>query len=90
MNRVKIVGVILSIVFTAFMVRILSLTKVGEFLFQVPSWVYLIYAGVVFCGYKAVQSFSDERRKERVLIEQEGEMIMKKVREERSKRKLGS
>nr|WP_236785071.1 sporulation YhaL family protein [Alteribacter salitolerans] len=66
------------------------MTTVGAFLFQVPGWVYFLYAGVIFCGYKAVQAIGDDRKKERVLIEQEGEIIMKKVRDEREKRKLGS
>ncbi|WP_051314657.1 sporulation YhaL family protein [Alteribacter aurantiacus] len=90
MKRIKLVAILVSVVFIAFVVRIISMTTIGSFLLQVPGWVYFLYAGIVFCGYKAVQAFTDDKKKEQALIEQEGEILMKKVRESREKSKVGS
>ncbi|TMW74014.1 sporulation YhaL family protein [Alteribacter natronophilus] len=86
MNRIKIAAIIAGVIFTAFTIRLFSMTAAGQFILHVPGWVYFIYAGILFCAYKVVQAFTDDRRKEQALIEQEGEVIMKKVRDRRARR----
>jgi hypothetical protein len=86
LNRIKIAAILVGVIFTAFAIRLFSMTTAGQFILEVPGWIYFLYAGILLCAYKAVQAFTDDRKKEQALIEQEGEVIMKKVRDQRAKR----
>ncbi|MBB5146403.1 hypothetical protein HNQ35_001605 [Cerasibacillus quisquiliarum] len=54
--------------------------------FGVPWWVILLIAFTFLSGYMALRAMVAEKRLEERFIEQEGQVYMKRIEEERKKR----
>ncbi|MGC4377887.1 sporulation YhaL family protein [Fictibacillus sp. Mic-4] len=52
-----------------------------------PWWVYIVFAGILLSGYMSYTIRVKEVREEERLIEQEGEIYMRRIAEAREKRK---
>lgn len=52
-----------------------------------PFWVYLVVIGIVFSAYMTIRATREEREIELKQIEQDGEIYMERLQEEREKRK---
>lgn len=53
---------------------------------SLPVWSYFVLAGIVFSGYKVFQGFKEEYQINQSHIEQEGQVYMMRIEEERKKR----
>ncbi|SDY45803.1 Sporulation protein YhaL [Evansella caseinilytica] len=83
MNPIAVIFSLLGALFLAFVIRLLSLTSVGTGLATAPWWVYAVYLAIVFSGMMFVYTWSEERRKEREQIEEEGSRIISEYRQRR-------
>lgn len=54
---------------------------------DVPVWVYFVVLGIIFSALMAVKTGRDERLAEDAEIEKEGEIYIKRMEEERERRK---
>ncbi|MDQ0268944.1 sporulation YhaL family protein [Cytobacillus purgationiresistens] len=54
---------------------------------MIPVWIYFIVAGIFVSAFMAVKTGRDERKTENAFIEQEGEVYMKRLEEEKEERK---
>ena len=66
------------------------LPEVVAFLSALPWWVYFVLAGILFSGYKAFQGMLEDYRIDQEHIEQEGQVFLDRIEEERRKRKGAS
>ncbi|WP_233269525.1 sporulation YhaL family protein [Alteribacillus sp. YIM 98480] len=57
---------------------------------QVPSWVLLTGLGVIFSGYMYWQTSRTEKKEDERWIEQEGRIFIRRMEEEREKRRASS
>ncbi|GAE25881.1 putative uncharacterized protein YhaL [Halalkalibacter wakoensis JCM 9140] len=64
-------------------------TAFGAFLLSSPWWVYFVLAGIVLSGYLSVKYSLEDKRTEQEWIENEGNIYMKRLEEERERRKMG-
>lgn len=53
----------------------------------IPFWVYAVVAGIVISAMMALKTGREERKFEMESIEREGEVYMKRLEEEKEKRK---
>ncbi|PYZ94107.1 hypothetical protein CR194_00765 [Salipaludibacillus keqinensis] len=51
MNAVTVVLTLIGAVFLAFVIRLLSLTSISEYVHSHPWWVYLVMIGIVASGF---------------------------------------
>ncbi|MCK6255868.1 sporulation YhaL family protein [Fictibacillus sp. WQ 8-8] len=51
-----------------------------------PFWVYFVVAGIIFSGYRSYNLGSEQKLLDLKVIEQEGEVFMKRIAEERERR----
>jgi len=68
MNPIAIIFTLIGGLFFAFSIKIISLTSIGEhFLFHQPWWVYLLFIGILFSGFKSLKHWLKEmkQRKQR-------------------------
>lgn len=56
-------------------------------LFNIPWFIYVIVAFVIFSGYMAYRAMRIEKMLEQHYIEQEGQIYMERIRQERLRRK---
>ncbi len=54
---------------------------------DVPVWIYLVVLGIIFSALMAVKTGRDERLAEEADVEKEGEIYIKRMEEERERRK---
>lgn len=54
-----------------------------------PIWIYLVFAGIIFSGIMTIKSSKEEEKVDQQFIEKEGEVYIKRMEEEREKRKKG-
>jgi len=52
-----------------------------------PFWVWLVVLGILFSAYMTIRTNREEREIELKEAEQEGEIYLERIREEREKRK---
>ncbi|MGM0846378.1 MAG: sporulation YhaL family protein [Bacillota bacterium] len=52
-----------------------------------PIWMYLIVAGIFVSAYMAMKSAKEDREVENEWIEQEGEVYIKRMEDEKEKRR---
>ncbi|WP_062352256.1 sporulation YhaL family protein [Bacillus kwashiorkori] len=52
-----------------------------------PFWIYLIVAGILFSAYMTIRTSKEEKELEMMEAEQEGNIILERMKEEREKRK---
>lgn len=52
-----------------------------------PFWVWLVVLGILFSAYMTIRTNREEREMELKEAEQEGEIYLERIREEREKRK---
>ncbi|MGO4887493.1 sporulation YhaL family protein [Anaerobacillus sp. MEB173] len=55
-----------------------------------PWWTYIIIAGIILSGYMFTKHSREEYRDEQQFIEQEGEVYMKRLAEEKKRREKAS
>lgn len=53
----------------------------------VPWWIYLVVLGIVFSGYMAVKTAKKEQEIDNGFIEQEGEVYLKRMKQEKEQRR---
>ncbi|WP_210364668.1 sporulation YhaL family protein [Bacillus sp. REN3] len=53
---------------------------------EIPVWVLVVAAGIVFSALMAVKTGKEERKEEIESIEREGEIYMKRLEEEKEQR----
>ncbi|MDM5197686.1 sporulation YhaL family protein [Fictibacillus enclensis] len=51
-----------------------------------PFWVYFVVAGIIFSAYRSYNLGSEQKKLDLKVIEQEGEVFMKRIAEERERR----
>lgn len=51
-----------------------------------PFWVYFVVAGILFSGYRSYNLGSEQKMLDLKVIEQEGEVFMQRIAEERERR----
>ena len=54
----------------------------------VPFWIWLVVAGIVISAYMTIRTNREEKEMELREAEQEGDIYIKRMEEEREKRKL--
>jgi len=54
---------------------------------DVPVWIFLVVLGIIFSALLAVKTGRDERLAEEADVEKEGEIYIKRMEEERERRK---
>ncbi|WP_432653133.1 sporulation YhaL family protein [Salibacterium salarium] len=57
---------------------------------QVPTWVVLSGLGIVFSGYMWWQTSRKEQQEDQHWIEQEGRVFIRRMEEEREKKRVSS
>lgn len=57
---------------------------------QLPWWIYLVIVFILFSGYMSLRAMRAEKRLEQQYIEQQGEIYMERIRQERMKRQRSS
>ncbi|EDL63479.1 hypothetical protein BSG1_09773 [Bacillus sp. SG-1] len=62
----------------------------GNQVMTLPIWVYFIVAGIFVSAYMAMKSAKEDREVENEWIEQEGEVYIKRMEEEKEKRRQPS
>lgn len=58
-----------------------------NFFASLPLWGYVIVAGIIFSGYKAIEGVLEDRRADYEHIEREGQVFLDRIEEERKRRK---
>ncbi len=53
---------------------------------DVPFWVWLVVAGIIFSGYMTIYTNRKEKEREMKEIEQEGQIYIKRMEEEKKRR----
>lgn len=53
---------------------------------DIPVWVYMVVAGIVFSAIMALKTGREERKEEIESIEKEGEVFMKRLEQEKETR----
>lgn len=53
---------------------------------DIPIWVYMVVAGIVFSAIMALKTGREERKVELESIEKEGEIFMKRLEQEKETR----
>ncbi|WP_240613690.1 sporulation YhaL family protein [Pueribacillus theae] len=61
---------------------------VVTFFAELPTWGFFVIAGIAFSGYKVVQGVLEDKRTDREFIEQEGQVYIRRIEEERKRRGL--
>ncbi|HEX7064776.1 MAG TPA: sporulation YhaL family protein [Bacillales bacterium] len=56
------------------------------FLATIPWFVYLIIAGIVYCGYKFVSLSKEDHQADQEWIEQEGNVFIRRMEREKERR----
>ncbi|WP_070808101.1 sporulation YhaL family protein [Halalkalibacter okhensis] len=67
---------------------ILTQTAVGAVLLSSPWWVYFVLAGILLSGYLSIKYSLEDKRTEQEWIENEGNIYMQRLEEERERRKI--
>lgn len=57
---------------------------------QLPWWIYFVIVFILFSGYMSLRAMRAEKRLEQQYIEQQGEIYMERIRQERMKRQRSS
>ncbi|MFC0561779.1 sporulation YhaL family protein [Halalkalibacter alkalisediminis] len=65
---------------------ILTQTTVGNVLLSSPWWVYFVLAGIVYSGYLSVKYTLEDKRTEQEWIENEGNVYIARMEEEKERR----
>lgn len=82
---------VLVILGVLFIISILQLTEifsaVTSFVSGVPWWVYFVLAGIIYSGYKSMTLTVEDRRVDLVHIEEEGKIYVKRMEEEKERRR---
>jgi len=60
---------------------------VADFLEALPVWMYFIIAGIFFSGYKVIEGVLEDKRADDEHIQREGEVFIRRMEEERKRRK---
>lgn len=60
---------------------------VANFLTDLPVWMYFIIAGIIFSGYKVIEGVLEDKRADYEHIQREGEVFIRRMEEERKRRK---
>ncbi|KHF42053.1 hypothetical protein LQ50_01850 [Halalkalibacter okhensis] len=66
----------------------LTQTAVGAVLLSSPWWVYFVLAGILLSGYLSIKYSLEDKRTEQEWIENEGNIYMQRLEEERERRKI--
>ncbi|WP_110113816.1 sporulation YhaL family protein [Bacillus sp. CGMCC 1.16541] len=53
-----------------------------------PIWLYLVVAGIFFSGFMAIRTAQQEKEIDDTFIEQEGQVYMQRMQEEKERRDL--
>ncbi|WP_270182431.1 sporulation YhaL family protein [Alkalihalobacillus sp. CinArs1] len=82
---------ILVILGVLFIISILQLTEifsaVTAFASGLPWWVYFVLAGIIYSGYKSMTLTVEDRKVDQIHIEEEGKVYVKRMEDERERRK---
>lgn len=60
---------------------------IANFLVALPVWMYFIIAGIIFSGYKVMEGVLEDKRADDEHIQREGEVFIRRMEEERKRRK---
>ncbi|MBA4535665.1 sporulation YhaL family protein [Bacillus aquiflavi] len=52
----------------------------------IPIWIYFVLAGIAVSAYMTIKTAKEEKQRESELIEQEGEVYMHRLEEERTRK----
>lgn len=63
------------------------MSVIAGFFSAIPAWMYFIIAGIIFSGYKVIESVLEDKRADEEQIQREGEVYMRRMEEERKRRK---
>lgn len=69
------------------LVQINEFVVIGGYHMFVPFWIWLVVAGIVISGYMTIRTNREEREMELREAEQEGQIYLKRIEEEKEKRK---
>ncbi|MFC0473697.1 sporulation YhaL family protein [Halalkalibacter kiskunsagensis] len=83
-NNKRIALILLAILVVAFL---LTQTAVGGILLSSPWWVYFVLAGIVLSGYLSVKYSVEDKHMEQEWIENEGNIYMERIEQEKERRK---
>ncbi|WP_051291381.1 MULTISPECIES: sporulation YhaL family protein [Fictibacillus] len=78
---------LLGVVLVALFFLKAYINPLEQFFAITPWWVYIVFAGILLSGYMSYTIRVKEVREEERLIEQEGEIYMRRIAEAREKRK---
>ena len=56
-------------------------------MFTLPWWIYFVVAGILFSAYMMIKTTKEARDVDMEFIEKEGEIYIKRMEEERARRK---
>lgn len=85
---VRLIWLFLGIVFLYFALQVTGwFSTIFSIFATIPWWVFFVAAGIIFSGYKAVQGMLEDRRVDQKHIEQEGQVYLERIEEEKQKRK---
>ncbi|HET7616759.1 MAG TPA: sporulation YhaL family protein [Bacillales bacterium] len=62
------------------------LSATYAFLTSIPWFVYLLMAGIVYCGYRFVSLSKEDHKADQQWIEQEGNIFIRRMNREKEKR----
>lgn len=54
---------------------------------DVPVWLYFVFAGIIFSAIMTIKATKEEEQVDNQFIEKEGEVYIKRMEEEKTKRK---
>lgn len=57
-------------------------------LWSQPWWLYFLIAGIVFSGYKAYEGMKEDKKVDESFIEEEGNVFIRRMEEERKRRQM--
>jgi fatty acid desaturase len=83
-NNNRVALILLAILAVGFL---LTQTALGAVLLSSPWWVYFVLAGIVLSGYLSVKYSLEDKHIEQEWIENEGNIYMERIEQEREKRK---
>jgi hypothetical protein len=67
-----------------------SLDVIKSIFVQTTWWIYFVLAGIIYSGYRAAIHIQADKKVDQAFIEEEGERYIKRINEEKEKRKASS
>ncbi|MCA0989196.1 sporulation YhaL family protein [Alkalihalobacillus algicola] len=62
-------------------------STVTAFASSLPWWIYFVLAGIIYSGYKSMTLTVEDRKVDQIHIEEEGKIYVKRMEDERERRK---